>query len=51
MVRLNAWDDGEDHSVVFQSPASILHAPPGWWMLFLLTSEGRPSLAYWVNLG
>ena len=51
LVRLNTWDDGTDKSVLFQSPASVLHAPPGWWMLFLVNSAGRPSQAYWVNLG
>ena len=51
MVRLNAWDDGTENTVLFQSPASVLHAPPGWWMLFLVNSAGRPSQAYWVNLG
>jgi len=51
MVRLNAWDDGTPNTVVFQSPASVLHAQQGWWMLFLVNSKGRPSQAYWVNLG
>jgi hypothetical protein len=50
LIRLNAWLDGPNSSVVFESPASVLHAPPGWWMLFLVNSMGRPSLAYWVNL-
>ncbi|HEX6811677.1 MAG TPA: galactose oxidase early set domain-containing protein [Planctomycetota bacterium] len=50
MVRLNAWDDGTENSVVFQSPPSVLHAQDGWWMLFLVNSEGRPSQAYWVHL-
>lgn len=56
MVRLVAWDDGEvlngaAGSIVFNSPASDLHAPRGWWMMFLVTSTGVPSMAYWVNLG
>lgn len=51
LVRLTAWDDGVADSVVFRSPTSILHAPPGWYMLFLVTSNGVPSMAYWVNLG
>ncbi|HEX6810898.1 MAG TPA: galactose oxidase early set domain-containing protein [Planctomycetota bacterium] len=50
MVRLNAWDDGTENSVVFQSPPSVLHAQDGWWMLFLVNSAGRPSQAYWVHL-
>ena len=56
MVRLLAWDDGEvptgtAGSIVFNSPATDRHAPRGWWMLFLVTSTGVPSVAYWVNLG
>ena len=56
LVRLLAWDDGEAvpgtvGNLVFRSPASVRHAPLGWWMLFVVTSSGRPSLAYWVNLG
>jgi len=50
LVRLNTWDDATPRTVLFQSPATVLHAPPGWWMLFLVNSAGRPSLAYWVNL-
>ncbi|HEU4420608.1 MAG TPA: galactose oxidase early set domain-containing protein [Planctomycetota bacterium] len=50
LVRLEAWQDATPNTVVFHSPASVLHAPPGWWMLFLVNSMGRPSQAYWVNL-
>lgn len=55
MVRLVAADDGEvpqgfAGSIVFTSPATYRHAPPGWWMLFLVNSAGRPSQAYWVHL-
>ncbi|MEO6595341.1 MAG: galactose oxidase-like domain-containing protein, partial [Planctomycetota bacterium] len=55
MVRCLAWHDedansGPFGSVLFKSPTSERHAPPGWWMLFLVTSAGRPSLAYWVHL-
>jgi len=54
LVRLVAWQEGEPASggaISFQSPGSNLIAPRGWWMLFLVTTSGRPSLAYWVNLG
>jgi len=55
MVRLKAGDDGLvpvgfTGSIVFSSPQDALHAPPGWWMLFLVNSAGRPSQAYWVHL-
>jgi hypothetical protein len=51
-VRLKAWhpEDAEgDNTVTFESPSRHA-APAGWWMLFLLTSAGVPSIAYWVNL-
>ncbi len=55
LVRLVAWDDsdqtqGPPTSIKFLSPASTRHAAPGWWMLFLVNSGGRPSQAYWVHL-
>jgi galactose oxidase len=55
MVRLLAWDDGTVPpgfvgSIMFHSPTTIQHAAPGWWMLFLVTSAGRPSQAYWIHL-
>ncbi|MBX3463164.1 MAG: DUF1929 domain-containing protein [Planctomycetes bacterium] len=31
-------------------PASAQHAPPGWYMLFVLTNAGIPSNAVWINL-
>jgi hypothetical protein len=31
-------------------PASEQVAPPGWYMLFLVTNEGVPSNAFWINL-
>jgi hypothetical protein len=51
LVRLTtaAGADG-DTSVEFKSPGSAREAPPGWWMMFLVTSSGRPSQAYWVHL-
>ena len=36
---------------LFKSPESPLHAPPGWWMLFLITNQQGPSdKAFWVHL-
>lgn len=52
LVRLMTWtdSDGGGSTVHFKSPSSSLQAPPGWWMVFLVTSSGRPSQAYWVHL-
>ncbi len=36
--------------VTLQSPPSASVAPPGWYMLFVL-SDGVPSVATWVRLG
>jgi hypothetical protein len=51
LVRLTtaAAADG-DTSVEFKSPGTARETPPGWWMMFLVTSSGRPSRAYWVHL-
>ena len=38
------------NSVRVNMPASQQHAPPGWYMLFLLSSAGVPSNAFWINL-
>ena len=33
------------------SPPDSNHAPPGWYMLFILNSAGVPSIASWVQVG
>jgi hypothetical protein len=33
------------------SPPDSNHAPPGWYMLFILNSSGVPSVASWVQVG
>ncbi len=33
------------------SPPDSNHAPPGWYMLFLVNSSGVPSVASWVQVG
>ncbi|MFD8754723.1 galactose oxidase-like domain-containing protein [Kitasatospora sp. NPDC059577] len=35
----------------FQAPPDAKAAPPGWYMLFLLSDQGVPSVAQWVQLG
>jgi hypothetical protein len=32
------------------SPPDSNHAPPGWYMLFLVNSSGVPSVASWVQV-
>jgi len=34
----------------FVTPKSAAHAPRGWYMLFLVTNDGVPSVASWVHL-
>lgn len=38
-------------SVSFQAPLSASHAPPGFYMLFVVSAAGVPSVATWVQLG
>jgi Galactose oxidase-like, Early set domain/Glyoxal oxidase N-terminus/Kelch motif len=33
------------------APPDGNHAPPGWYMLFILDSNGVPSVASWVDVG
>ncbi|HET7432713.1 MAG TPA: galactose oxidase early set domain-containing protein [Nocardioides sp.] len=33
------------------APASSKLAPPGWYMLFVVTPDGIPSVATWVHVG
>lgn len=33
------------------SPSDSNHAPPGWYMLFIVNSSGVPSVASWVQVG
>ncbi len=34
----------------FHAPANSRKAPPGYYMLFLLSDQGVPSKAAWVKL-
>jgi hypothetical protein len=38
------------NTVSFTMPASSNAAPKGFYMVFLLTSDGTPSVARWINL-
>ena len=33
------------------APPNGNHAPPGWYMLFLVNAAGVPSVAHWVRVG
>ncbi|MEO6593517.1 MAG: galactose oxidase-like domain-containing protein, partial [Planctomycetota bacterium] len=44
-------EDATPGSLHILMPATHRHAPPGWYMLFLITNEGVPANAFWVNLG
>jgi hypothetical protein len=37
-------------SVSVTAPSTSNQAPPGWYMLFLVNTEGVPSIAAWVHL-
>ena len=37
-------------SLSVTSPPDANHAPPGWYMLFLVNSAGAPSVARWVRV-
>jgi len=46
---LSAGEDNSDLTVT--TPPDGNHAPPGWYMLFILNSSGVPSVASWVRVG
>jgi galactose oxidase len=48
-VDLTYQSNGSD-GLTANSPPDGNHAPPGWYMLFILTS-GVPSVASWVQVG
>ena len=33
------------------APPNGNHAPPGWYMLFLVNAAAVPSIAHWVRVG
>jgi Domain of unknown function (DUF1929)/Kelch motif/Galactose oxidase, central domain len=41
--------DGSDLTVT--GPPDGNHAPPGWYMMFILNSSGVPSVASWIQVG
>jgi hypothetical protein len=38
-------------TLLVTSPPNANHAPPGWYMLFLVNSTGVPSVASWIQVG
>lgn len=53
LVRLTTLfpDDSNPSSMHVLMPATNRHAPPGWYMLFVITNEGVPANAFFLNLG
>ncbi|MBA2365584.1 MAG: DUF1929 domain-containing protein [Actinobacteria bacterium] len=39
-----------DGQLAAQAPVSGTVAPPGWYMLFILNSQGVPAVANWIHL-
>lgn len=44
-------DPGQATTIHFDAPPSGNVAPPGWYLLTVVNSEGRPSEARWVQVG
>lgn len=40
-----------DTGLTATAPPDGNHAPPGWYMLFIVNSSGVPSVASWVHVG
>jgi galactose oxidase-like protein len=49
-VDLSYQPDGAG-GLTATAPPGPNHAPPGWYMLFILSSAGVPSVASWVKVG
>jgi hypothetical protein len=45
------FQPGGSGTLTATSPPDSNHAPPGWYMLFILNSSGVPSVASWVKVG
>jgi Domain of unknown function (DUF1929) len=50
-VGLAVVSSPRDGGLVVQAPPNGSVAPPGWYMLFVVTPEGVPSVARWVRVG
>ena len=42
--------DGGGDQVTLQLPATATLAPPGWYMLFVVDTDGVPSEASWIHI-
>jgi hypothetical protein len=49
-VDLTYQPDGSG-GLAATSPPDTNHAPPGWYMLFIVNSSGVPSVAPWMQVG
>jgi len=50
-VPLQFTQTADGTGLTMTAPADGNHAPPGWYMLFILNSSGVPSVASWVQVG
>jgi hypothetical protein len=50
VVNLPAVRRGDGSGYDVRTPANVNVAPPGYYMLFLVDTHGRPSVARWVQL-
>ena len=48
-IRL-AMTDAGGGALTLTSPSDPSAAPPGYYMLFLVDAQGRPSVAHWIRL-
>jgi hypothetical protein len=50
-VPLQFTPTADGTGLTMTAPPDGNHAPPGWYMLFILSSSGVPSVASWVQVG
>jgi hypothetical protein len=51
LVALRLLTRGADGQITFEAPPSANVAVPGYYMMFLVSPSGKPSMAHWVKLG
>ena len=50
-VELALLPGGDDNHIVLNAPPNGGVAPPGYYMLFVLSHAGVPSVAHWIRVG
>jgi Domain of unknown function (DUF1929) len=51
LVALRLLGRGADGQITFEAPPSANVAAPGYYMMFLVSPSGKPSVAHWVKVG